>query len=234
VILDPRSGKTLCDFKNKERAGKDGADPKFSACGEYLVDGTWDGELLVHEVKKGKVVFQQQVEGISCILSINHGKQWLIIHRPKTRAGENWPPPAYMTVWNWPFGKQKPKRLKPEFARGAASAAATADGTYLAVDVYRVDDNFVIVDLKKEKVVKSSTVEFASSNKKLNWSNDSKWLGTVEDDKFVVYKAGKFGIAAEYPLRGATQVAFSPRKDCIGLGSDTAAYIVPWNTVFKS
>jgi hypothetical protein len=45
------------------KAYGEGADVHFSPCGRYLLDGSWQGHLLVREVRSGAVVWEEFVEG---------------------------------------------------------------------------------------------------------------------------------------------------------------------------
>ena len=61
VIIDPEDGIILCDFRNFQDG--EGSNIRSSPCGDFLIDGSWNGRLSVRRVDSGKIEFVQEFPG---------------------------------------------------------------------------------------------------------------------------------------------------------------------------
>jgi WD40 repeat protein len=94
TVLDPKTGKLLCDFENKKDG--QGSNLAFSADGKRLVDGSWNRRLTIREARTGKIVSRDEFPG-EMIRRVTHDyryARWAIEHQPIERPGENMPCPV--------------------------------------------------------------------------------------------------------------------------------------------
>jgi WD40 repeat protein len=236
VLLNPLDGKVIRDLNNGDELGSDGADPHFSGCGQFLVTGHWDGTLLVYELKTGRLTFSENYpdEMITAVMSTNAGKEWLVLHSPKTPEDANFGPPDYLTWHTWPFKPNAGKRIDLPIKRSSISCAVSGDGKFVALNLSQKSDNFQIISLPAAKVVYKQTVGINYSGAPLQWSSGDKWLiAVLDNDTVVFYKSGDFKQIITYPIEKPKDVSLSPRGDCIAFGSaGKASCLVPWEDVF--
>ena len=80
----PSNGKVVCDFRNKK--DDEGCNLLFSPCGKFIIDGTWEGRLLVRAAATGKIEFEREFpnEMIHDIYAVDGGSSFVVMHDPKT------------------------------------------------------------------------------------------------------------------------------------------------------
>jgi len=230
VIINVEDGSILSDFRN----GKDGEGSNllYSICGEYLIDGTWNGRLFVRRSDSGRVEFRQDFrhEMIRAVHSANQGAVWVINHGPKATSDTDPPPPAHFSIWQWPFEKNS----FATFSQGSPfvrRSALTSDGRFLALVYGTKVMTLAVYDMEKGKEIASSTVETGGTGSALNWSGDGAYLGSVQAHKVTVYSADRLTKVFEYPLPYASHIAFSPLNDLVAIGSWQGGVVMAMDAV---
>jgi WD40 repeat protein len=236
VVLDPRTGKVLRDLKNANPAGSDGADPRFSACGRFLVAGTWDGTLKVFNMSDGKLTFSENFphEMIAKVAPINGGMEWLVLHKPKLRGNDNFGQPNYLSRHAWPFQTGAGEKIGLPFEPDVGASAFTNDGKYAAFYVRSIEDNFQIVSLPDGKAVYKRTMGISFFGEPLQWSDDDQWLVVVKKDFTpIFYARANFEREVLFEINQVKDVSISPRGDCVAFGCEgKSSRIVPYRDVF--
>ncbi len=225
VVLDPVSGYESCVFKNPHDI--EGSNILFSTCGRYLVDGSWDGDILVKDVELGVVEFKASFAD-DMICSIQHcpsSDTWIFQHSRKARDAHNPPPPDYFTEWSWPFQQGGFKVLGPSESFIRASAISP-DGLLVAMthgarpgqlSVRRIADGTELLNI---------AVELGGSGNHVVWCPRAKHIGCVMKGKIVIIDFLAKEIIAEFPIDYPSYVAFAPTGGQIALGSWSAGRLV--------
>ena len=114
ALVNPTDGKLVRKLDARSVPGSDGANPVFSQCGQYIVDGTWRGDLTLYSCKTGKKVFEKSFdrEQITAIVRLNQGEKWLTFHQPVWSDDDDVELPSYSNRWNWPLPDSKQQKLK--------------------------------------------------------------------------------------------------------------------------
>lgn len=229
VVINGEDGNTVSDFRN----GKDGEGSNlvYSTCGEYLIDGTWNGRLFVRRADSGKVEFVQDFprEMINAVHSANQGAVWVVRHSPTATSETDPPAPDYFSIWKWPFEKNS----FATFSQGSPfvrSSALTSDGRFLGLVYGTRVVTLAVYDMEKGKEIASSMVETGGTGSALNWSCDGAYLGSVQAHKVTVYSGGLTKIF-EYPLPYASHIAFSPLNDLVAIGSWKGGVVMAMDAV---
>lgn len=230
VILEPVTGQVVVDFENK-RDGE-GCGPVFSPCDGYLVDGTWDGRLLVRYAGSGRVVLKahwagEMITGIGCSMD---GNQWIVCHNPKVTTHDKPPADCYFSRLSWPFddgeGVTLPTRLP-----FVLSFAVAPDGRTIAV-VHHT--SLFIIGVEGGNVVVSLDMAIGGGGRSLNWSPEGTLLGVVQDGRIIFYNCKTWAEVGMYSVEYASSVAFSPDGDLVAIGSWNSGMVLHLAEILSS
>lgn len=226
VIIDAQSGQTVVDFKNT--ADGEGSNLEYSACGEYIVDGTWSGRLTVRRAGSGVHELVQEFGGemIRSVHSSWDGRRWIIAHGCKATSDDRPPPPDYFSVWDWPF-RPGGYRVLPERIAFARSSALSPDAALLAVVHDAPPDMLSVFQLSDGTCAGAVSIQGGGTGDALGWSADGRPIGSVQDQTVVFYTWLDLGKMHELALAYPSDVAFSPRGDVLALGSWQVGWVLP-------
>jgi hypothetical protein len=221
VVLDPLSGAMLFDHKNQKDG--EGGNVAFAPGGSDLVDGSWAGSLTVRSARGGSVLSREQFPG-EMITRVSHDhsrRTWLVEHTPKALSADGLPPPEYVTVRSWPFAAGTPRVLS--FGLHFQSAILSPDASRICfierwdeqrVHVARVSDGSIIAT--------SVPTESGGTGNELAWSDDGKYIASVQASKFVLLDAANLTVVGSVPCQYPSDMTFLPAANELVLGS--------WNT----
>jgi WD40 repeat protein len=226
VVLDANDGSTIAspaDAKNGEGCGV-----HFSPCGQFIVDGSWDGTITVRDAVSGRVEERVGASGemVASLSRCATGHVWLSNHLPK--AGSSGHRRPYWTVWRWPLRRVAVFEL-PEIDIHYSSALSP-DGLRIAVrgrnGVAR-EPQLVVLDASGRTIV-STTAPIGGCSTIARWSPDGTFLGTPEASGFVVRTSVglvvRWTMASEYPA----DLSFLPGSDTLALGTWKRTTLLPW------
>lgn len=226
VIIDAQSGQTAVDFKNT--ADGEGSNIRYSPCGEYIVDGTWSGRLIVRNARSGAHEFVQDFGGemIRSVHSPEDGKHWIIEHGCKSTSDDRPPPPDYFSVWDWPL-RPGGYRALPDRIAFARSSALSPDGALLAVVHGAPPDTLSVFRVNDGTCVEAVSIQSGGTGNALGWSADGGLIGSVQDQTVVFYTWPGLGKMHDLALAYPCGVAFSSRGDVLALGSWQVGWVLP-------
>lgn len=230
IVCDAAKDKVLCDFKNHSPNSSDGADPVFSGCGNFIIDGTWDGEILVHNVKTGKVVFKKTLGKDGMIDSINllqGGKKYLVRHSGEYTKGEGRKP--YISTWNWPLEMSQPKPVKGIDANDVSELFCSEHAGFLAI----VTNQRELCIYKLEGLEKVFQMKHQGRLYEIRFSYDGKWLAVLGDDTIKFLSTKDFKTTVNLEVEELDDFAFSPAGDCIAVGTRKGV-VYPWNEILPN
>lgn len=214
LTLDLADGRVLARCRAKSR--EEGAEVHYSPCSDFIVEATWNGVVRVRRSDTLALVeaFTFPGEMITRVSRTADGSRWLFAHQPVTRDGENWSPPPYLTLWDWPL-RSPSLTLDPQFYTvGAASVSpcgswiacagalrARADGT-LPTPELRISE-------RSGKLRWATDITIGGTGWQARWSGDSRFVATVVASGISILEAHglvlRQHVACDYP----SDVAFS-------------------------
>lgn len=206
------------DFGNQGEG--EGCNLLFSNCGEFIVDGSWDGLLTVRSATTAEIAFRREYlrEMICEIHSVRGGSAWIIQHAHKATTNDRPPDHDSFTVHPWPFGGGEPSSLGIRLPFICASAASE-DGSRLAVLFGAPPRDLHLYELPSEKLLWRDRVTIGGSGSRLRFSPSGNFLASVQKDRIVHYDALTGRRLEEYPLPFPSDVDYSPNTPWIALGS---------------
>lgn len=230
AIISAASGKTMVDFRNYEDG--EGCNVLYSPCGEYLIDGTWDGRLSVRRAKTGKREFVQDFpdEMIQGIYRSSTSGRWVIAHGPKATTDDQPPPLDYFSIWEWPFRAGKFDLLDKRIPF-VMSAALSPDGNSLAVAHGGPPTSLSVLKLVDGSCIGTVVVEYGGTGSELGWSSDGRYIGSIQDETIVFYEFPSLSQVNKVSLEFPSDITFSPRQDLIALGSWQTGWLLPMDVL---
>lgn len=218
VTLDSETGHVRKDFENS--AEGEGSNLSFSACGRFLVDGSWAGILSVRDVETGAVHLRQEHEGdmLLRIHSVHEGAGWIIEHSPKATTQDRPPADGYFTVSRWPESNVAPDRLgiRLPFIYGSA---VSEDASRLAILFGAPPRHLRVYELPSERFLWEAKVEIGGSGSVLRWSRCGQFLASTQKGCIAHYWGATGERLMEFALPYPSDVAYSPDSQLIALGS---------------
>ena len=95
------TGSMLMDFQNQDDG--EGSNICFSDCGEFLIDGSWEGVLTVRSVNDGAVVAQHAFDE-QMIVEVSFFDGYVFVHHSHTMAANSHVHSSF-TRWKWRMEK---------------------------------------------------------------------------------------------------------------------------------
>ena len=226
VTLASDTGQLLHDFENT--AEGEGSNLLFSACGRFIVDGSWDGLLTVRDAFSGAARYRREHEGemLCRIHSVRGGTAWVVEHSPKAKTDDRPPADGYFTLRTWPVLDDAPAALGIRLPLICASAVSE-DGSRLAVLFGAPPEDLHVYELPSEKLLWQERVASGGSGSELRWSQCGRFLASVQKDCILHYGGATGEHMAEYSLPFPSDVDYSPDSRLIALGSWQAGEVRP-------
>lgn len=222
VVIAADDGRVLRELCGTERG--EGSDIAFSSCGNFLVDGSWNGDLLVRSVATGRVEFERKFAGdlISQILHQPSTDQWLTLHVPRATRPDAPGEPNYFCRWTWPFSE--PTGVLRLQEPDIQCAALSQDGSLIcvvntkAVAVFRLADGVLLG---------TAPHTYGGTSFSVAWSPEGLEVGVVGKHVVTLYSAPDLSELNTIPLQYASDIRYSPDGLSIALGSWGSGLLIP-------
>jgi WD40 repeat protein len=214
VVLDAQDGgllQILDDAKDNE-----GSNIVYSACGDFVVDGSWNGTLTVRSSTTGKACFQQAFpnEMITRIARVDTTNEWFVVHKPKIGKGDKPAAPAYVSIWNWPL--TEPKALIQVADDEINGITISPDASRICLICY---GSIITVDTESKKTIAVAPCVYGGTQFAAAWSPDSQEIATVQRHSFVFYSSKTLERRRTVDMQYASDVAYTPDGRHMALGS---------------
>lgn len=192
----------------------EGSAIRFSPCGRFLVDGSWNGDLLVRDAVTGEIVFHERGEHVSPLACTRDRRVWVYVRNAVV---------AY--VRQWPFEQHEPIRFSEV---GMIWRAGLSDDGNLAVvlrghylEVWRLDR----ANARKE-VVGQVELEDGMGAVALSPTGDRVGLASVSRMEGLLLTR-ELGYLGRVPFEYPSDVAFSPDSKLIAFGDGSKGVVLP-------
>jgi WD40 repeat protein len=222
VVLDGSTLDVLA--RHSGRPWGDGAEVLFSPCGEYLVDGTWSGAVVVREALTGTAVHCEADDARS-IGSLGCTRDRL---RWACKAWRHAPhEDVWLTIRSWPFtdgGSETRIHATGREARSIDAVALDPSGASLAVSGHGLQLWDVSTD-EPELLRKAPVLPVSGTGRAVAWSPSGGILalaGAGETRLFTNALRQIWRTDLEY----SCDVAFSPSGDLLALGAWSKGFVI--------
>ncbi|WP_457417879.1 WD40 repeat domain-containing protein [Roseateles sp. P5_E7] len=201
---------------------KQGCQLLFSPCGQYLVTGSWNGELMRLETASGAAQVLDRTAGsmLKWVSQSEDRLRYVYVKQPIAVERDSPPGDSIVALRSWPFESHPEQRLAGPW-RFVWAAEISPDARWLAVLHQREGGDFQvdIVDLSTAFVLSSTPVVYGGTNISLAWSPDGQHVACVRSHGVTVFEAPSLRIASEVSCAYACHVSFSPDGEFLAIGA---------------
>ena len=224
VVIDSQTGKELHAFGNIEDG--EGSNLRYSPCGDYLVDGSWNGRLFVRRADSGRVEFTADFPGesITDVQCASDERLWAISHSPRATTSNLPPDSDYFSVWSWPFSTSAysifPRRIPFVWA-----SAISPDGRLMIVVCGAPPDTLALYRADDGAEVASTSFEAGGTGAVVCWSPDGRFIGAVKNHGIMIYDSSVLKPVSNLSVPYASDIVFAPQGHLLAVGSWEAGYV---------
>lgn len=213
ALLDATDGRLV--RKLARATSNAGSNIAFCPTGEYVVDGSWTGELTVRSVLTGQVAFQRVFadEAITCVTRTRDGRNWFVAHQRMSASEDQPPPPPYISAWKWPLSSPVDHFVSGE---PIGTLAVSGDGAKLCLVGY---ESIRVIRIEDKAVLAAAPHSVGGTGFAAAWSPEGREIATVQRDRFVFHDADTLEQQDEVAMKFAADVDYSPAGDFLALGS---------------
>jgi WD40 repeat protein len=219
LLLAVESGEVILDFTNKTDG--EGAAVAFSACGRYLVDASWNGQIIVRDTLCQIPDIRHTFAGemIVEVLPSSDRSTWVFLHQLIATSETEPLAPVYITVWNWPLTEYR--KFAPEIP--TRSAELSPDGKVIAI----ADDSQVqFLLLSNGTVLKSAPVERCRG---IRWSPDGTLVALVHQSSIAVYAFPSYELVDVFEQEFASDICFALDNSFVAVGGWSGGVVRPFD-----
>lgn len=177
------------------------------------MDGNWEGELVVRRSDNGAPVFRAHFPGetVPYVTRTACGTRWAVMHQPKAPSIEANVPPAWVSIWAWPFSA--PMQCI-EFAGERIEGAAIApDGEHLCFFTLQT---LSLMRLSDARLVASVP---AVCLRRVVWAPDGREIACIRSEGVELRSAPALDLLEKSALAYACDAVYSQDGSLLALGS---------------
>ena len=194
----------------------EGSDIRFSPCGEFLIDGSWSGHLLVRSADTGEVAWTEyQADGMVNRLQ-TVGNRSLCLYERAAR----YPGPHRHFLREWPFSDGEATELIG-LERGGM-ATLTEDGQRLALQGPKLDV-YDVSDPGRCRLLASAP----GVHDALAWSPSGDFLAAAGDGAGAIFSS-ELELVHREQLEYPSDADWSPAGDLIAFGAWSQGIVLAW------
>lgn len=188
----------------------EGASLYFSVRDEYLVDGSWSGNIHVRDsaTLASASQFQFPGEQISEVSSSADRMTWVFAHVPKTRPGENYGDSPYLSLWQWPL--ERPRAILPSQMDILYAASVSPCGSFIALVGHRRRTKADVLSIMSSdgQLLRETSTSMGGTGSRTRWSSDGRFVGTVQAEGFAIFRASDLARRARVDVKFPSDLAF--------------------------
>ncbi len=202
--------------------GQAGCAPRFSACGRYVVDGSWEGHLTVLAADTGAPVVEDLYPGcmLRSITSDAAGQVFAYVRQHKARDRESGVPGSELVVRRWPF-EEHPETVVPGPWSFVNWLCVSPDGRRLAV---AQPDDLSVVDLQEPGNIVRRAAPLVIRG--LAWSPDGARVVMAAENQASFHDPATLERRERLVVPHACDIAFSPDGRWVAVGSHEQGFVM--------
>ena len=199
-----------------------GCEVVFSPCGEYFIDGTWDGILCVRRLADGNPASIERQPGVMIVRLCTTIKRDVFAYVVQPIAKNPEPPDtSRVAIRKWPFEANPPTYLENDWGY-VHDVALSPDGSRLAV---QQTDKSVGQTLEVHSLQRgfghalTRSVVWRGTSWSIAWSPDGNYIACIEEGRASLFDTSTLDFIGEYQLPYPCHVEFSPDGQSLAIGS---------------
>jgi len=203
--------------------GREGCEVAFSACGNFLVDGNWDGQLEVFDIRSGEIAYSESITHVM-LTSLAYSRSrshFAYVGSPKATSQTLPSEPDYLSVRKWPFWEHQPVVL-PIRLQNIEAIAFSPDEQLLVVAASgpgRESARLQVHNLESGTVIAEAGYNFYASGKSIAWCPRDNVIASVEQGGVRLYDSSLCRSLAFLPVEYPSHVEFSSSGTHLGVGA---------------
>jgi WD40 repeat protein len=218
VVLDASTLETLTKTTKLRR--DEGCQALFSQDGDYIVNGTWSGELSCLSTNS-LLPFHSEAHPKTMILGLTCSKQrnrYAYVKQP-IAVGDAPPAASVVCLREWPFWNSAEKIIA--YRNGVHEVSLSPDGSkILVVHTDQAGNEHIdLLNVKEDRVLANASFRFSGVAPSLTWSPNGKYIANTQPNQIAIRNSTDLSIYATYDIPFPSWVEFSPDGKSIAIGS---------------
>lgn len=208
AIVKTDDGKTLSSMRPRKQ--DEGAAIHFSPCSQYLVEGSWSGDIRVRDVATLSITKRFAYEGEMVVATSPNfaADSWVFAHQPKQIDESTKVLRPYLSCWNWPLTQPQLVLNLDLDHLYAASQAPSAQYIAVVGSSRSCSMNKLHVLSKDGELLASSPVSLSGTRHSISWSRDSTLVGYTAANEFLIFDVPALNIVTRIPDAYPADIAF--------------------------
>jgi WD40 repeat protein len=228
IILDAKTGRLRCDFRNQKEGEGDRA--LFTRCSRFVVSISWNGLFSVRDCKSTEIVFSQSYSNCQLTELSATADRSLFVYsvggEPRSPDGLT---PCTVALHRWPTRRMTAEKLPREW-EAIWGLQVSPSGRFLALVHGTPPNTLEVFDIARSRTVARCRWN-GSPGCSIAWSSDEKMIVTNADNCFRMHALPGLRVVRELPAQYPCFVQFSPSGEYLALGSWKHSFIIPTDSL---
>ena len=213
VVLDVETLEVLS--RHDGRPWGEGSDLRFSPCGDFLVDGSWNGDLVVRNAQTGEIEWHARS-------TVDKGMVTQLVTTPdrQTWLHDGF---GYLTLRTWPFTDASRTIRLPNKTSG--EVALNPSATLLAIRTWEALQVWDLTRRSPSKLAEQTGLPHGGTGNALAWAADSTQLAFAAAHAVRVFTPD-LDLIWTTELQYACHVEYSPAGDLLACGAWSKGFVL--------
>lgn len=199
---------------------REGPAALFSPCGEFVVDGCWDGSLTCREIATGTIRLREEhaghtVQHVSC----SADRRTFAYSRKRKGSEERSPGRSRVWLRQWPLETSAEVSVRGLW-HWIGAIALSPDARRIAIMHTRTGVKWFLDVVDTASGARWARLEMELGARAcVAWSPNGERLGVVQSERIAIARAEDLGLIAVHENPYPSAISFSPDGTSVAIGS---------------